>query len=537
MGFNLIKLRNKADIRLLAVISIYFLIGLFLLKNFLYQINPDGVDYIIIAESYFLGNFSDAINSYWSPLLSWLLVPFLFFGQTPLNEILYSKIISLTVGCITLIGLRYLSYRFEMNEIIRTVLLLTSIPIILSLALGIITPDLLTVCILVFYLYFIFDPDYYKSYNNAIYCGILGAIAYFSKSFVFPFFLIHFLVFNIFHYLPLAKNQRKCVIKNFILGIFVFLIISGVWVAVISEKENKLTFGTSGEVNYALIGPLSNGPVHLFKGFDKPGNTVVNPKWSPFDSWPNLKLQLEITWHNFLNELSTYQLFSFFSITILLIYFLLCFKPFKTLIKDRNILYPVTTVTLLSAIYLPVLVEVRYLWLVYVLLLLMAGFLIHKVFETKLINEVGKIILLLIVAASFAYMPVSFLIQDININKDLYYSSLELKDQYNIQGNVASNDQFDTTKLMSFYMDTKYYGEAQTNITDTELKNDLKELKIDYYFVWKDSLNNSQLLNSPISQGVYEGRNNISDNSQLLSQYMEVTQGKIKDLKIYAVER
>ncbi|EKQ52946.1 MAG: hypothetical protein B655_1617 [Methanobacterium sp. Maddingley MBC34] len=526
----------SGDIRLLIILSVYFILGIFLLKYYQYQINPDGIQYILIAKSYFTGNFHTAIDAYWGPLISWLLVPFLFFGQSPIYELLSTKILALIVGSVTIVGVRFLSYRFKMNETIRTVLLFSLIPIILFFALFAITPDLLTVCVLVYYLYFIFDPDYYQKYNNAIFCGILGSLAYFSKSFALPFFLIHFFIFNIFHVLAIAKNRRRKVVKNFLLGVLVFVLISGIWVALISDKEGKITIGTSGEVNHALVGPDSKGPVQFFKGFDKPQISVSNPQWSPLNSWSNFKFQLEIIWNNIQKELLSYQLFSLFSIIIMFTYFLLCLKPLKQLINDRDVLYPLTTIILLSVLYLPIVVEASYLWLGYILLLLMAGFLINIILEKTIISKIAKIILLFVVAASFAYMPVSFLANNTNINKELYYSSLDLKTQYNINGNIASNDQLDTMKFISFYMGTNYYGQAPKNITDDQLASDLKELDIDYYFVWDNSINNSSTEGNLIANGYYLDIGDSAKNSKILTSYEPSNQGKMKYFKIYAVK-
>ena len=44
------------------------------------QINPDGISYIQVARNCAAGRFDLAVNSYWGPLLSWILVPFVWLG-------------------------------------------------------------------------------------------------------------------------------------------------------------------------------------------------------------------------------------------------------------------------------------------------------------------------------------------------------------------------------------------------------------------------------------------------------------------------
>jgi len=54
------------------------------------------------------GNFYGSINDYWGPLLSWLMIPFLFFGQTSMAALYSTKILSLILGFFTIIGIRQL---------------------------------------------------------------------------------------------------------------------------------------------------------------------------------------------------------------------------------------------------------------------------------------------------------------------------------------------------------------------------------------------------------------------------------------------
>ncbi|MDD9865664.1 MAG: hypothetical protein OXS32_04890, partial [Verrucomicrobiales bacterium] len=52
--------------------------------NNLPRLNTDAIAYMRVAEYWSTGNFDFAINGYWGPLLSWLMVPFLWLGVEPL---------------------------------------------------------------------------------------------------------------------------------------------------------------------------------------------------------------------------------------------------------------------------------------------------------------------------------------------------------------------------------------------------------------------------------------------------------------------
>src|SRR5262249_16414459 len=49
-----------------------------------HSINPDAVSYLRIAQYYLEGNSALAISGCWGPLFSWLIMPFLAVGATPL---------------------------------------------------------------------------------------------------------------------------------------------------------------------------------------------------------------------------------------------------------------------------------------------------------------------------------------------------------------------------------------------------------------------------------------------------------------------
>ena len=64
---------------LFIVILFYLSLSFILLGHYLHVFNDDSISYLTIANEYEDGNFSAAINGYWSPLFSWLMVPFLYF--------------------------------------------------------------------------------------------------------------------------------------------------------------------------------------------------------------------------------------------------------------------------------------------------------------------------------------------------------------------------------------------------------------------------------------------------------------------------
>lgn len=163
---------------MLIVLVIYSLLALFLFNYYQYITNADGISYIGIAKNYMVGDWGNAINGYWGPLFSWLLIPFLLFAKTPLQASIAAKIISLIAGFFIITGVDKLSKKFGIQRPFKLAILFTMVPVLLSFAFDVITPDLLVACLLLYYLIIIFDPKYPDNLLNGVFCGILGAAAF-----------------------------------------------------------------------------------------------------------------------------------------------------------------------------------------------------------------------------------------------------------------------------------------------------------------------------------------------------------------------
>jgi hypothetical protein len=527
------KSLKKHDIIFIMFLVSFWILGVYLLKYYQYSIaGQDLISVISIGQLYAEGDFHNAINGYWGPLFSWLLVPFLLFKSSQFFALYSTKILSLIIGFFTLIGIRFLSYRFEMDENIRLPILFLMIFVVLyfSLVPSFFPMDLLLLCFLVYYLYFIFDPNYSDKLFNGFACGILGAMAYLTKEYALPFFIVHFVLFNMFHYLnDVSRVKRRKILKNFAIGIVVFIIIAGAWSAIISDKYGKITTGTAGQYNYELVGPNSQG-IPMWNGFTKPTNdkaitTWEDPSYDKLNNWSsigsekNFIFQLNIIGNNIIKTIGIIQSFSIFAILILIAYIVICIQPPRKLISNTDYLYPLTTILLFIGGYIFVFVEFRYLFLVYILLILMGGYLINKLFKKTSLLNIGKIVLIILFVFSFILLPVTSITQGVNDGMYIYDLSNTLANQYNIHGNLASNGEnglYYTSEGVAYFLNSQYYGTNLINwkiSNDSELENNFINYKIDYYLVWDNS----------------------TDNINLLSKYKEVTNGTIPGLKVYAI--
>ncbi len=530
VGFNL-KTITKFNLLFSLCLVLYLFFGIYLLKYYQYDpISRDLISVMSIAKIYATGDLGNAINGYWGPMFSWLLVPIIYLNPTPQFTLFATKILTIIIGFFTIMGIGLLSRRFELSISIRASILFASVFIVLFYVFSFNPVDLLLSCFLIYYLYIIYSPNYPITWYNGMFCGILCGLAYLTKSFALSFFILTFIMFNLLHYFKDAK-LRNGILKNLVLGLTVFFIISGFWSGVISEKYGYLTFGSSGNYNFQEIGPVQQkigSPI--WHGFIKPSNQEATSawedptylklsSWSPLESWSSFKHELGVISSNIIKTETFLNEFSYFSLIIIL--FSLIFMIYQTknnlILKHHQMFFPFLTLTVFIGLYILIFVEFRYFYLVYFLITLMGGYLLQLLFKKPYCTTEIKSILLVVLVVSLLVMPLTGLVQNKDSGKSIYDLANTINNQYYIHGNIASNDGYIASMYMTYLWNSHYYGTSLKNwvtIGDYELEKDLQAYDIDYYLYWGDS----------------------NYNSDVLLKYREITGGKIKDLKIYSIK-
>ncbi len=502
------------------VMIAYVVLALGLVGFYRYQLGPDGVPYISIAEKYAAGDWQNAVNGYWGPLISWLLVPFLLLG---LPALLSTKLLTLCIGFFAIIGLRRMLDRFELSDSLRRAILLSSVIIVLEFALWIFTPDLLLSCILLYYFSIVFRGDYPGGARKGSLCGMIGALAYLAKAYAVPFFLCHFTIMNVLHYLASPESKkRKTVIRSFVLGVVVFVVLVSPWVYTISSKYDTVTVGMGGRYSWRVVGPESKGQAVVSLGFLVPSNetaisgwedpcTIEMPAWSPFESRANLLHAVRNVLRNVKRIMMVCASFSVLSAAILFGYVLLCAVPLKKGMFRQAAIYPLMTVVLYAGGFLIYLVESRYLWPLCFLLLPMGGHLLHRLLKSDFFDPLRTKIAIGVFVLSFIAIPLAQLIRDMNVGKDLYLISRTLDEHCEIKGRVASNMNWSETLKVSYHLNLRYYGVPKPGAGEKELEAELRKHGIEFFFVWDE-----------------EG-----EEISFLSEHEEVTGGKVAGLRVY----
>jgi hypothetical protein len=235
------------------------------------QINPDGVAYLRIAGYYLTGDVGKAVSGYWSPLYSWLLVPWLAMGVPGL---LATKLLAACLAAAWVIGMALLGRRYAESAVTRRLLVATAAVSVLSWSIEVITPDLLLAVMLTFYFYVVSDPAVMTAPGRAFACGILGGLAFLAKAYAFPFFIVHFLgTITLYTWAQSSPGAAKRYLVATLAGLSGFVIVAAPWIAVLSTTYGQLTVTTAASSR--------NIPTSVRRG-------VTNTDRAPFA--PGLKL-------------------------------------------------------------------------------------------------------------------------------------------------------------------------------------------------------------------------------------------------------
>ncbi|MDO8281287.1 MAG: hypothetical protein Q7U10_01465 [Thermodesulfovibrionia bacterium] len=490
-----------------------------------------------MALEYSRGHFHNAVNGFFPPLISWLMVPFIKLGMTPVFAF---RALNLVTGLFILIGAKALSYKFNIADGIRNALLLALVPILLYYS-TYLFPDMLALCFLVYYTVIIFDNKYPDRVKNGLLCGVLGSLAYFSKNYAFPFFVAHFLMLNALFFLRCKTAiEKKNVFRNAVVGLVVFFMVSGVWVYLISSKYGSFTFGTAGDYMSKLLGPevradyqfedtQEDDPVY-WAGLLKPSyetalsawddpSFMLNkfyPKTVKLTSDPKYLVQRMLKNTRIVIQTVFVKWFSFLSIPIIIAYILFCIQPLDKLLQRGDIIYPLATVVLFSAGLTPFVVNidnVRYFWFDNILLLLMGGQVLSVLIRNEFFSGLRMSILIIFFVLSFIAGPLRNVIQKPARGEDNYALFEKLK-AYNVQGNIASDDKWSDALQVAYHLKldndgTFFYGVPKKNQSGEALLHELKSHNIDYYLVYGESG---------------------------LPGYKEITDGRIPGLKVFSMK-
>ncbi len=387
--------------------ALYVILCTVLSRFFWYNVGPDALSYLSIAGHYLRGEWMEAINTGWSPLTSWATALLMAVGLSDLAAI---RVVTIAFGVLLLYAVGKLAEDFELSPAWQTAVSYTTAVMAVSFVMVRMGADMPEAAFLLLYIRMVIRNSFGEK-GTGLAAGIWGAAAYFTKGYALYFFLGHFALASFIHFWQRQGAQRQAVIRQWAMGMLVFVILTGPWVAAMSYKMGHLTTGTTGAWNYRLVGPNSPGYPQYYKPVPLPSEHASSmweepapdllPAWSPLGSAAELKHQLRLVARN-IKELTTYFLY----LSLLSLAGWLAFTAWgwgHSQTGTVHWLLASITVLIYPAGYLLILVQDRYLWSIDLLLLLMGAVVVQQ--ASVALRPVAAVVLAGVYLMSYLLVP------------------------------------------------------------------------------------------------------------------------------------
>jgi hypothetical protein len=232
-------------------LAAYAAVAIALAFAFAHQINPDGISYLRIAGYYAHGDVGRAVSAYWSPLYSWLLVPFLWLGVPGL---LATKLLGALLAVAWVWGVARLGPRYVESRVARGLLLAAAAVAALGWSMERIAPDLLLAAFIAWYLCMASDPAVAERPGRAFLTGVLGGLAALAKIYALPFVSVHWIgTVALAAWAGTADRRwgRRALVAG--TGLLGFGLVVVPWVVALSVSYGQLTITTAAARNQPIV--------------------------------------------------------------------------------------------------------------------------------------------------------------------------------------------------------------------------------------------------------------------------------------------
>ena len=373
--------------------------------------------------------------------------------------------------------------------------------VILTWAIGGIVPDLLTVALGLLYLRLAlaaFDDG--GSARVALGSGLLAGVAYLAKAAFLPFFLLTTATLLLVHVRRHRDRRRPLTAAGLtVLGASLLVV---PWAVAISAKYGHTTIGTASSYNLAIIGPgwssLSVAHPQDTAGLLPPPDPSATSAWTdpsliPVTSWNplsvdgaghelrNIALNLAVS----LEWMVRYWLLA----PLVVIWALWRFRRTSDDGSASDVPILGAAALLMLAVYLPLLVESRYLWLP-LALLPMLGAVWWTAWCTEALRRPtrGRAIAVLAVGvALLVAQPLHHLVSDPDSSGRPTLAVAERLRAMGVQGNLASDAHWSDDLYLAYHLGVPYYGTVAADDPDDRKREQLRADDIRWFLLHADT--------------------------------------------------
>jgi hypothetical protein len=246
------------------LLSLTLLLGLLHTWIGRYAMNPDGISYLDVGESFFRRDWAQAVNAWWSPLYAWMMGIVLgAFKPSPKWEFPLVQLANFGIFVLATLAFRFVLHGFMQSSRMQTPETLRSeeaLPEWASLILGYsiflwialevetvydVSPDLLVLgcfCLTAGILLRLHPGDGYWNFASL---GFILGVGYWAKAILFPLGCV---TVGLAYWWRRSKQGWS---RDIVVASLVFLCTSAPLIFLLSSQKGRFTFGDSGKVNYA----------------------------------------------------------------------------------------------------------------------------------------------------------------------------------------------------------------------------------------------------------------------------------------------
>ncbi len=493
-----------------------------------YYIDPDGTAYLTIAQRYAAGDYMKAVNGYWSPWACWLTALGIKSGLAAIP----ASIVVNTTGGLGLLWISQSLFRlFGMKQGLRTIMG-TTLALFLCYAVykqsfG----DLWECFFLLVSLRIMLYDDYIARPGLWVLNGVAGALAYFSKAYAFPFFILNTLCCGFYITSAWERHGRILWLRLSITSVVVMLVCSSPWLYLLHEKYGIWITSTAGRLNtswylvghpcwkdtvHALLPPVySNSPYYWEDPY------MVNGITPHFWNNPKLfALQIARAGLNLLKLVQAMNEISAFFLLVWLIALGILVSERVRYVLGRKTLVPALSFLLFPLGFLIINYEARYLWYMLPLSMLIGGLALQRVVARAAGNRILLFIIPLVFAGSYLVWPLYDLKNIAGQGRAEYETAAKMKEM-GIQGSFTTALPHGpyTQKLarLAYFSGNAYYMMPGATTTKAELLKDMRKYHVKYYLQYETGMDKAPF---------------ADENGK---PFPEVTGGRLLNIKLYDI--
>lgn len=487
----------------IGLIAFHFLMCLLLLPQFKYCLEADFYSYLSIAEKYVNGDFYHAINPYWSPFFSWLMIPMVWLD---LPVLLTFKWIFVVFGAGIIWQFHKLLLAQAVPPVIRFAGTAATTIFCIYFSVYYSMPDIMVVYF--YLLYFSWHKGLFDHRKTAVITGLIAGFCFFVKAYSLPFFLLYSVLLIGSKWL-IDKNLKHAEIKNFGVYLLTMLVVASCWMLPLSIKNGGLTMGSSGSFNYHM---KMSDPYTKQLGYPYEDQLLPPPNPTAISYWEdpstatdqlkkqskaNLGVQIFITVQNIfiLGKSINYYNPLFFMLFIVVVIGILRAILNQAVVFKEEVITAALFIGVYPSGYLLLFINERYQWVIYIFVLYIST-LVFAHLVKKLALEHWQV---WITSIGFfcitAYAPTDRMQVTYRrlapAQKEDMRKALEIKDIIPAGAKIATDKFWGKGLVTAFVNDNQFYGVFKENQTSDELISDIQRYQIEYVLLYTEDVKNN----------------------------------------------